>query len=648
MSDSDRDWDALFGQIPVLRTLPLEVIDELRPQAQRETLPAGHYLFRQGEPQPERVFCLLTATAEVLVGPPEQERSVSLARPGQLLGFLSLYSHEPSPVSVRIAHPGEVATVPAELLRQLAERHPAVGQVLAATMAERLQDVLREVLAQGAGAAVLHHAETFPFRRRVRDAMSHVVVTLPPGATAGEAAAALRENGAGAVVVVEGEQPVGIVTEKDLVARVLAAGRDGATTLLRDVMSAPIHAIDSDSYVYKAMGFMRTRHVLFLPVLDDGRLTGLLSIRDLLTLGTRDTLSLVEQIENADSVELLREILARRTRICLSLLEDNVPATEVSQILSSVNRDLQRRALEICLANMKSEGKGDPPAPFCLIAMGSHGRAENHFGTDQDHGLILGDLSSERRAAAEAYFADLGTRYTAALDRIGFPLCTGGVMSENPQWRKPLAEWRQELVRWFADLDPVTVRRTTVFYDFVPLWGDVTLAARLRSFLTEGVLGNTKLIRALFEDSAHHKVPLTFFKGFVTEKSGPYKGHMELKESGLRFVVECARVLSLLHGVTKLGTLQRLEELERLGVVPAAEGRFIRGAYESFVRLLFQAQAAKLRAGQEPNAYVYPPSLSVEERYLLRLGLEATERLQMLVHAAVHTPFVAGLQPRAG
>lgn len=644
----DRDADELVRSLPALRDLPPEALDELRPHARRETLPAGHYLFRQGEPQPENVFCLLTATAEVLVGPPGQERSVSLAQPGQLLGFLSMFSHEPSPVSVRIARPGDVITVPAALLLDLTERYPAVGHVLAATMAERLQDVLQDVLTQSTGAAVLHHAETFPFRRRVCDAMSHSALTLAPDATVEVAAATMRETGAGAVVVVEGERPVGIVTERDLVIRVIAIARDAATTALRDVMSTPIFSIDSKAYLYKAMGFMRTHRVLFLPVIDDGRLTGLLSIRDLLTLGTKDTLSLVEHIESARSIPMLTEIRARRRQICLSLLEDNVPSVEVSQILSSVNRDLQRRTLEICLDQMKAEGKGEPPVPFCLIVMGSHGRAENHFATDQDHGMILGDLQSERRAGAEAFFSDLGARFTESLEQVGFPRCPGGVMSENRAWRKPLAEWRQEVTRWLTDIDPVTVRRTTVFYDFVPLWGDVALATRLRSFVTDGVKGNMKLIRALFDDAAHHKVPLTFFKGFVTEKSGPHRGQLDLKESGLRFVVECARILALLHGAPRLGTLERIEDLERLGVIPADDGRLIRGAYESFVRLLFKAQIEKIRAGEEPDAYVSPSSIPVEERFLLRLALEATERLQTLVHAAIHTPFVPGLQSRAG
>ena len=647
MNDGDPDLEALLGGLPAFETLPAEEIILARPHLSRKRVSEGDYLLRQGETQPELVYCLLTATAEILVGPPERERLVSLAQKGQWLGFLTMFSNEPYPVSVRISQAGEVAAIPTRLLRELAEKYPAIGRTLAADMAHSLQEVLEDILPESSGAALLHHAETFPFRRRVRDAMTGTFLSLPPATTAHRAAAAMRENGAGALVVVEGEYPVGIVTEQDMVFRVLATAQDGAGKTLGEIMSSPIHSIAPDEYLYKAMGFMSTKRILFLPVMEGGRVVGLLSIRDILALATKDTLALVENIETADSIEMLKDIRSRRRGICLSLLDDNVPATEVSQILSSVNRDLHRRTLEICLAQMSSEGKGDPPAPFCLIVMGSHGRGENHFRTDQDHGLIIGDVQSERRALVEAYFAELGSRLSEGLREIGFPLCTGGVMSSNRQWRKPLAEWQQEVDRWLTDVDPVTVRRTTVFYDFVPLWGDVALASRLRAQLTSRVKGNVRLIRALFEDAAHHMVPLTFFKGFVTEKSGPHKGQMDLKESGLLFIVECARILALLHGVAEVGTIERVGELERLGVMPPDEGRLVRGAYGTFVRLLFKAQAARIRAGEEPDAYIAPLSIPMEERFLLRLALEASERLQTLVHAAIHTPFVAGIGSRA-
>jgi len=277
--------------------------------------------------------------------------------------------------------------------------------------------------------------------------------------------------------------------------------------------------------------------------------------------------------------------------------------------------------------------------------MGSHGRAENHFCTDQDHGMILGEIPPGRRPEVDLYFQDLGTRVTEALSRIGLPPCEGGVMISNPDWRKTLAEWQAQVSEWCAQPDAVAVRQTTIFYDFAALGGDASLAAQLRTFVTREVRRDLRLLRKLFTDAAHHKVPLTLFKGFVTEKSGPHRGQIDIKASGLRFVAECARILALLHGVTQLGTMERIEELERLGVVPKEEGRFVRSACECFFRLLFASQAEEIRAGAAPDNYLSPSALPIEERYLLRLALEATDRFQTLVHARIHTPFVPGLAP---
>ncbi|MBI5443054.1 MAG: CBS domain-containing protein [Deltaproteobacteria bacterium] len=632
----------LLLELPGLSALPAEVLEEISLRAELINARTGDYLFRQGGEQPEDVYCLVTATAEILVGPPEGESTVSLARPGQLLGFLSLYSTEPSPASVRIAKPGFVLSISGTELSALMDRYPPLSQFVATTMAERLQDVLQYSLVQ-AERSPLQSLETFPFRKRVSDVMSYAALVLAPTESVQEAAQRMRESGQGAVVVAIRGEPVGIVTERDMVLRAVAPGIDAAATPLEAIMSSPAWVIEPDAYLYSAMGLMRGHRILYLPVVDEGRLVGLLSFRHLLALGSHETLFLVDQLQRADSVSDLAELRERARNVCIALLEEGLPATQVSRILSSINRDIQRKALEVCLGDMCSEGWSEPPVPFCLIVMGSHGRAENHFCTDQDHGMILADVDAGTRSEVEPYFARLGERLTEALTEIGFPKCTGEVMSDNPLWRGTLAEWREQLKGWFELADPSGVRQTTVFYDFAPLWGEVSLAADLRTFVTEGVRDNAPLLRRLFEDAAHHKVPLTLFKGFVTEKSGARKGKLDLKASALRFMVECARILALLHGVTKLGTVDRIEELEKLGAIPADEGRFVRTAFESTVRFLLHSQARQIRSGMVPDTHIRPSGLPIEERYLLRLALEAAERLQTVVHASVHSPFVRGL-----
>lgn len=110
------------------------------------------------------------------------------------------------------------------------------------------------------------------------------LVVVPGEATVAEAARRMAERNVGAVPVVEGQRVVGVFSERDVLARVVAAGRDPATTRVRDVMTTDlVVASPSDSYeeCLRRMQVAGIRHLL---VLSEGRLVGIVSLRDLFRL----------------------------------------------------------------------------------------------------------------------------------------------------------------------------------------------------------------------------------------------------------------------------------------------------------------------------------------------------------------------------
>jgi CBS domain-containing protein len=624
----------LLEGIPAFRDLPPDALATLEAALTRRTVPRGEYLFRQGEGPPESVFYLITGTAEILVGPPDEERVVSLSRPGQLVGWLTVFTTDPFPASARTVESTEVIQISSAVVRALLEWHPSVGRVLASTMARRLEDLFLEIRAEAAQDSA-SRAETFPFRKRVSEVMTSPALTLRYNQTARDAADAMGKARVSSVIVTDGEgPPLGIVTEKDLVQGVIATGKNPQTVLLCEVMSAPVAALEPQAYLYKALGMMRNRRVRHLAVVDGTRLLGMVSMRALMAMEKSETLELVEQIEGAETLKALAEAHQMSRTVCSHLIEEGVLAEEVSRLLSHINRDIHRRVLEMALQHMDEAGRGKPPVPFCFIVMGSHGRAENHLNTDQDHGMVLADYPPEEWGQVEPYFMDLASRLSEDLAHVGFTLCQGNVMSSNPVWRKPIREWREQVLGWYANPNSNAVRYTTLFYDFEPIWGDASLARSLREFITEGIQRNFQLLRSLFQEASHHKVPLTFFKHFVTERSGPHKGELDLKRSGLLFVVECSRILALRHGVTATSTLERLEALSAMGAIPSDEAEFVRTAYRTLFHFLLNAQVRKHRRGERPDNYVLPSALPIQERYMLRHALEATGRLQGMVHAS--------------
>lgn len=115
---------------------------------------------------------------------------------------------------------------------------------------------------------------------QVRDIMHTDVKTTAPTDTFDNVATVLRENGISSVVVVEGGNLAGIVTERDLV-NLVADGGDPRTTKVAERMSKDLDTVDPKTDIAEAAGHMARLKIRHLPVLHDGELVGIISIRDL-------------------------------------------------------------------------------------------------------------------------------------------------------------------------------------------------------------------------------------------------------------------------------------------------------------------------------------------------------------------------------
>lgn len=113
---------------------------------------------------------------------------------------------------------------------------------------------------------------------KAKDVMTREPATLGPQATLGEAATLMRQEDCGSIPIVEGSRLVGIVTDRDIVIRAIAAGKDAKTTRVSEIMSADPVCISEDTDVDEAAKVMADRQIRRLPVVEDGKLVGILVI----------------------------------------------------------------------------------------------------------------------------------------------------------------------------------------------------------------------------------------------------------------------------------------------------------------------------------------------------------------------------------
>lgn len=117
--------------------------------------------------------------------------------------------------------------------------------------------------------------------QQVKDVMTPGPITLDRDASLAEAARLMRDRGIGDVIVVEGDDAEGIVTDRDIVIRGVAEGADPNTTRLGQVLSGDLTSVAPDDPVERALELMREKAVRRLPVLEGGKPVGVVSLGDL-------------------------------------------------------------------------------------------------------------------------------------------------------------------------------------------------------------------------------------------------------------------------------------------------------------------------------------------------------------------------------
>jgi CBS domain-containing protein len=140
--------------------------------------------------------------------------------------------------------------------------------------------------------------------KNVRDAMSEDPRSISTSASVVEAARLMREADIGSIPITDGEQLVGMITDRDITTRVVAEAADLGTTSVGDVCSRDVTTVEADADHEEAVELMARHQVRRLPVVENGRLVGLVSQADIALAGNEtETGELVEAISEPSEAD---------------------------------------------------------------------------------------------------------------------------------------------------------------------------------------------------------------------------------------------------------------------------------------------------------------------------------------------------------
>ena len=583
-------------------SLPPHVLTSLPARLDLEYRRRGSRILAAGQ-QPSELLVVRSGAVEVLDG---EGRLAERGAAGTCIGGGALAAGVPQPGDVTALEDTLLLVMPAPVFDELRADHRIVATYFADDPGERLRQLAarrREEDAEaGRGRAVL--------RARAEDLVTGPPVSVPTSATIRDAARVMAEHRISSVLVTDGPRLAGIVTDRDLRSRVLAAGVDPERPV-SDVMTADPVTEAPGALAVEVLLEMVRRNIHHLPLVADGEPVGLVTATDLLRLERANPVHLVGEVATAADVEEVAAAASRTGQVVESLIRHGTSARDIGQIVTSVGDAVERRLLQLAEADL-----GPPPVPYAWLTLGSRARHEQALGPDQDHALVLHD--DYRPAEHECWFAALAEQVTAGLETSGYPRCRGEKMATNPQWRVPLTTWRALVSGWVREPGPAALLESSVFFDLRHSHGDETLTADLRRHQREAARSSPLFLALLAAQAAGLRPPLGFFRGLVVDRSGEHRDTLDLKKRGILIVVELARVHGLAAGSEATSTVARLADAVRDQRISPELAADLEDAWEFLSQLRLRHQAQQVRSGDRPDSRIAPALLSSLEKQHLK------------------------------
>lgn len=435
--------------------------------------------------------------------------------------------------------------------------------------------------------------------------------------TSGESSAALIQAQSGEVV--------GIFTDADLRERVVAAAADMKSAVSR-VMSSPLVTVPEHAGIYEALLAMEEHGVGHLAVTDDaGRIIGVIRERELLGFRSYGPIVLGREIARAATAALVVSSCRRAPGVAKALLDSGARPHRVTRMNTSVCDAATKRFVALA-----EDELGKPPVEFVFVGLGSQGRQELVFSSDQDNAIIVasGARNADGVESADAYFNELGDLVCGWLDEAGYPLCTGDVMARNPRWCQPLSVWKQYFTDWIRRAEPQQLLEFSIFFDFRTVYGASELASELRAHVFETLDDQPAFFLHLAQQALAFKPPPRLLGRILSVAPGSMEaGMLDLKDA-LAPIVSFARLYALRERIDLTHTLDRLDALAEAGALSQSTRDETVAAYDLLMRLRLEHQAQALDSSQPLDSLINYRRLGHLEAALVNQALSQIAAVQ--------------------
>ena len=441
-----------------------------------------------------------------------------------------------------------------------------------------------------------------------------------------DAAQMMTENLIDSAIIIEHNQPIGIVTDTDFRTKI-ANGRFPITTTVDKIMSSPVITVPENVSVAEAQLLLLKYNVSHLCVTTDGsdksEVKGIISEHDLIVAQANNPGVLIKEIKRALTPKELKQVREKLTNLIQSSIAKNIPLPHIYNISGEIITAIVKRSVELSILDL-----GSPPARFAWLSIGSQGRKEQLLLTDQDSILVFEDVAPEKYRDVKDYFLKLGKRATSILEKVGYKFCPNGHMASNMLWCKSLTDWTKQYNNWMKTPGEKSNDISSIFFDYEISFGEGKIEDAITDVIFKNVINNTLFFDYLGNDALRKNPPLNFFKKFNLEEEGENKGRFDIKNKAIMPLIDGARLFAISHNLR--GINNTYLRFKQLAIIDPKFSEIYLNCADAFL-ILSKFRTLEGLKNDNSGDYINIDELSKIEKERLKSALQPMKDLEDLI-----------------
>ena len=457
----------------------------------------------------------------------------------------------------------------------------------------------------------------------VSGVMSSPVITIQTGKSVVKAANLMKEHKISSLLVVNRKQIVkGLVTSTDLTRKFLVDLENNINNQdVENYMDLEPVTFPPEFPIVEALNELQIAGKTHGVVMQNSKPAGIVSIHNISTMLFENSHLYCTHIDNMTKFEELKIVFTQIYRAAKTLATSSRVSREELTALSSIHRAIHKKAFQLTSDAFKTEKNFKlTDYSYCYLLLGAGARREMDLRPQINNAFILADDVPEE---AEKIFIEFAAKYHENLVNIGYypHNSNDDVMTINMVLK--YSKWIEEIDGWASKSNKSDKKYAfAILIDIAALEGDIKLAWSIRNYILRKAADRPAILSALVKQYPAIKIPVSQFGSFIVEKDGEYEGMFNLKTQALSYIVNITRLLAIYAGITDMGTIERIEHLERKKIISEELATQAIIAFDTITETLINEQVNQSVNNQKVTSYISPASLSLFYQEKLKRALQ--------------------------